>query len=154
MTKKIKFNKGLFVVLFSFAVIGLAVFAPHAHAAIVNCGNSDNGSVADGCKFSDFFSSAVVLVNYLLEGAAVVAVGGVVYGGYLMVTSAGDEAKRKSGKTAVTNSMIGLAIILIAYLLVRSVFTILGFKGGGDPLDKPSDFLTPGAGINIVQPPN
>lgn len=118
-----------------------------AHAAIVNCGNGDSGTPADACKFSDLFSTAAGLINYLLSGAAVVAVGGVVYGGFLMVTSAGNQTKQTEGKKAVTNSLIGLAIILLAFLFVKSIFTILGFKGGSSPLEKPGEFINSGPNL-------
>lgn len=138
MLKKI--NHNTLKLLFACLVVGIALYAPTTHAAIVTCGNQDGGLASDGCHFSDLFASAINLVNYLLSGAAVVAVGGVVYGGYLMVTSAGDSKKTGAGKKAVTNSMIGLAVILAAFLMVKSVFTILGYKNG-NPLDNPSQFI-------------
>lgn len=138
MLKKI--NRKTFKYVLASLVVAVLVYAPMAHAAIVNCGNQDGGLASDGCHFSDLFASAINLINYFLSGAAVVAVGGVVYGGYLMVTSAGDSKKTGAGKKAVTNSMIGLAVILAAFLMVKSVFTILGYKNG-NPLDNPSQFI-------------
>ena len=125
----------------------LFVTANPAHAAIVNCGNNDGGTPAEGCTFKDLFTTAANLVNYLLSGAAVVAVGGVVYGGYLMVTSAGSSSKIETGKKSVTNSMIGLAIILLAFLMVKSLFSILGYNG--NPLENP-DALTKGQGFQLI----
>ncbi len=128
-------------------VVMLFVVANPAHAAIVNCGNNDGGTPAEGCTFKDLFTSAANLVNYLLSGAAVVAVGGVVYGGYLMVTSAGSSSKTETGKKSVTNSMIGLAIILLAFLMVKSLFSILGYNG--NPLENP-DALDKGQGFQLI----
>ncbi len=125
----------------------LFVLASPASAAIVNCGNNDGGTAAEGCTFKDLFTSAANLVNYLLSGAAVVAVGGVVYGGYLMVTSAGNQSKTETGKKAVTNSLIGLAIILLAFLMVKSLFSILGFQG--NPLENPGA-LEKGQGFQLI----
>jgi hypothetical protein len=151
MLKKINW-KTISFVLIALCVV-FVLYAPDASAAIVNCGNDDGGTVADGCKLSDLFTSAANLINYMLSGGAVVATGGVVYGGYLMVTSAGDAKKQGAGKKAVTNSLIGLGIILGAYLLVKTVFSVLGFKGGTDPIDNPVQFTQPGGGIEIAPVP-
>lgn len=128
-------------------VVMFFVLVNPAHAAIVNCGNNDGGTPAEGCTFKDLFTAAANLVNYLLSGAAVVAVGGVVYGGYLMVTSAGSSSNIETGKKSVTNSMIGLAIILLAFLMVKSLFSILGYSG--NPLENP-DALDKGQGFQLI----
>ncbi len=143
------FNWKKFLAGFALVVVALFFSTHIASAAIVNCGNGDSSNIeqANTCSFSDLFSAAISLINYFLEGAAVVAVGGVVYGGYLMVTSAGNASHQESGKKAVTNSMIGLAIILLAFLLVKSVFTILNFKGGS-PIENPNGVLN--GGFNLI----
>lgn len=147
MFKKINWKTLRFVLAAVF--VAIALYAPTAHAAIVNCGNQDGGSPSEGCHFSDLFGSAINLINYFLSGAAVIAVGGVVYGGFLMVTSAGNATKQGAGKKAVTNSLIGLGVILVAFLLIKSVFVILGFKGGANPLENPTQFINGPSG-NLI----
>ena len=122
------------------------------HAALVTCGNGDTGKIGDSCKFGDFFNTAIAFIDYMLAGAAVAAVGGVVWGGGLMVTSAGNQSKVETGKKSVKNSVIGLSIILVAFLLVRSVFTILGFQGGDAPLSNPGGFTDPNSGFQLINP--
>jgi hypothetical protein len=68
-----------FAIFFSSLVLMLSTHV--ASAALVSCGNTDTGTSAGGCKFSDIFDTAVKLIEYMLSGAAVIAVGGVVYGG-------------------------------------------------------------------------
>ncbi len=137
---------GLAVVVFALLPFVVPEFA---HAAIVNCGNEDGGSSANGCKFSDLFNGAITLINYLFSGAAVLAVGGVVWGGFLMVTSAGNSSKQSAGKTAVKNSVIGLVVVLLSFVMVRTVFTVLGYRGGASPLENPQDFID--SGPNLLQ---
>lgn len=146
-----RYQKTIISIVFAFALVTTAaiVTAAPAQAAIVECGNADNASTKTGCRFADLFNAAANLVNYMLSGGAVIAVGGVVYGGYLMVTSAGNAAKQGSGKKAVTNSMIGLAIILVAFLLVKSLFSVLGFKPGTSPIEDLNQ-LQPGQGFNLI----
>lgn len=143
----------LFFGLLTVLLVVLAFFdVSFAQAALVKCGNGDTGEIKDACTFTDFFNTAVELINYLLSGVAVAAVGGVVWGGWLMATSNGSDSKVKSGKTAVTNSVIGLSIVLAAFLLVRSVFVILGFQGGDAPITNPGGFTNSGSGFQLFNP--
>lgn len=123
-----------------------------ASAALVSCGNTDTGTSAGGCKFSDIFDTAVKLIEYMLSGAAVIAVGGVVYGGVLMVSSAGSESRSAQGKKAVTNSLIGLAIILLALVIVRTLFSVLGFDNGEQVLKQPGQFINNNSGQILPVP--
>lgn len=127
--------------------------APHAHAALVTCGNETTGDATTGCKLGDLFSTAARLVNYLFSGAAVVATGGVVYGGFLMVTSAGNPTGQAAGKKAVTNSLIGLAVILVSYVLVQTVFVLVGYSQGSTILKDPGSFTDPNNHSNdLIKP--
>lgn len=127
--------------------------APHAQAALVSCGNETTGDPANGCKLGDLFGTAARLINYLFSGAAVVATGGVVYGGFLMVTSAGNPSGQTAGKKAVTNSLIGLAVILISYVLVQTIFVVAGYSQGGDILKDPGSFTDPNNRSNdLIKP--
>ena len=44
-----------------------------------------------------------------------------VYGGFLILTSAGDEEKMSKGRSVITNGVIGLIIILSAYSIASFV---------------------------------
>jgi hypothetical protein len=130
-----------------------AYSAPQAKAALVTCGNETTGDASSGCKLADLFSTAARLINYLFSGAAVVATGGVVYGGFLMVTSAGNPSGQAAGKKAVTNSLIGLAVILISFVLVQTVFVIVGYSQGGSILNDPGSFTDPNNRSNdLIKP--
>jgi hypothetical protein len=48
------------------------------------------------------------------------------YAGFLMVTSAGDEAKYKKGMDILKRAGIGLIIIGLAWLIVSVVFWLIG----------------------------
>jgi hypothetical protein len=49
-----------------------------------------------------------------------------VYGGFMMLTSAGDEQKVNSGKQAITWATIGLIVIFGAYAILSALFAALG----------------------------
>jgi hypothetical protein len=48
------------------------------------------------------------------------------YGGFLMVTAAGDETKHKKGLTVLKQAGIGLAIIGLSWLIVSVIFRLIG----------------------------
>lgn len=131
----------------------ISQITPKAQAALVTCGNETTGDAASGCKLGDLFSTAARLVNYLFSGAAVVATGGVVYGGFLMVTSAGNPSGQAAGKKAVTNSLIGLAVILVSFVLVQTIFVVVGYSQGGAILKDPGSFTDPNNHSNdLIKP--
>lgn len=149
MTKRNYFQFSFFALM----IIGVFWFSyGSAQAGLVDCGNATTGSSASGCTFSDLFETALKLIEYLLSAAAVIAVGGVVYGGVLMVTSAGNEGRSTAGKKAVTNSLIGLAVILMAFLIVRTLFTVLGFNKTDELLNNPGQFIQPQNNGSLITP--
>jgi len=48
-----------------------------------------------------------------------------VYGGYLFLTSGGEEAKITKGKKVIFTSILGVVVISLAYSLTKFVFTSL-----------------------------
>lgn len=68
----------------------------------------------------------------------------IIYGGYLYMTAGGNQEQIASAKKVLTNSGVGLIIILSAYSIVLLVMRMLGIGGGtatdlGDILGGPSD---------------
>ena len=50
----------------------------------------------------------------------------IIYGGFVWMTSAGNEAKVLKAKKVLTNAVIGLIIIMSAYAITSFVFSALG----------------------------
>jgi hypothetical protein len=66
-----------------------------------------------------------LIINWALYIAAILAVIFIIYGGFLYITSAGDTAQSGKGRTALTNALIGLAIVILSYLIVQIVYNFL-----------------------------
>ncbi|MEK9152812.1 MAG: hypothetical protein AAB692_05610, partial [Patescibacteria group bacterium] len=49
-----------------------------------------------------------------------------VYGGFLWLTSAGNEEQVTKGKNVFTWSTIGLVVIFMAYAIVSALFKVVG----------------------------
>ncbi|MDR0650125.1 MAG: pilin [Candidatus Peribacteria bacterium] len=65
-------------------------------------------------------------INWVLGMLATIALVICLYAGFLMVTSAGDEAKYKKGMDILKKAGIGLIIIGLAWLIVSVVFWLIG----------------------------
>ncbi len=46
-------------------------------------------------------------------------------GAFWMVINAGKEERAKQGRTIMTNAFIGLAIVLLSYAIIRTIFYII-----------------------------
>jgi Type IV secretion system pilin len=68
----------------------------------------------------------VTLINYLLGFLGIVAVAFIIYGGVLLVTSAGNEEAVGKAKKIVTYAAIGFVIIALSYTIVTFVTSALG----------------------------
>lgn len=84
---------------------------------------SDQGR---SCGFNDF----IVLINNIIKYIIVliIPIMAIVfaYAGFLFLTSGGDSAKRTKAKKAMTSAIIGIVIILSAWLIVRTIVRALG----------------------------
>jgi len=61
------------------------------------------------------------IVNVVLIVIGILAVFYLVYGGVMYVTSGGDSEKASKGRTAITNAIIGIVIIMVSLLLYNYV---------------------------------
>ena len=63
----------------------------------------------------------VKIIQILLAVAFLISVLFLVYGGFQYVFSAGSDDKAKAGRKTVLNSLIGIAIIILSYVIVQIV---------------------------------
>jgi hypothetical protein len=68
-------------------------------------------------------TAAVSLVRLLMTFLGIIAVVIILYGGFVWLTAAGNEDKVASAKKIIAAGVIGLIIILAAFLIVNFVIT-------------------------------
>jgi len=68
-----------------------------------------------------FRSAITQLINYILFFLGLVATIMIIYGGFLYVTSGGDDAGAEKGKKILMYAAIGLIVVLISYALVNTL---------------------------------
>jgi hypothetical protein len=92
------------------------------------CGNF----VFGGCTSVEALINAIT--NSFFAVVWVVAILFFVYGGLLWITSAGDKVKAETAKTALTNGIIGLVVVLGVNVFVNIIGQLFA---GGDSFTKP-----------------
>ena len=130
----------------------LGMFALAGVAVLPNYASADSGGVTtvgdhswDNPQWNDMITgkaqaggqlltSLKKTINWLLGILATVAVVICLYGGFLMVTSAGDEKKYGKGLTVLKYAAIGLAIIGLSWIIVSAVFWFVNLQWGGQDM--------------------
>lgn len=66
-------------------------------------------------------SNVSMLINVFASVMGFLAVGMIIYGGFMLLTAQGDPARIKRGKDVVLYSVIGLILVVLAYATVSFV---------------------------------
>jgi hypothetical protein len=69
-------------------------------------------------------------INYALWFVSLIAFAMLIWWGYKMVASGGDEEAYKEGIQILKNAAIGIAFIAISWFLVTFIFAAIGFVTG------------------------
>ncbi|MES2214254.1 MAG: hypothetical protein V4465_02585 [Patescibacteria group bacterium] len=103
-------------------LILLMVFVP-----VLAFGANTNLIPCDGpsCSFNDLISLAEAVINNLIIYATILTVAILVYAGFTLVTSGGDEGALKKAKGMFWSVVKGYVWILIAWVLVYTIMNAL-----------------------------
>ena len=66
-------------------------------------------------------SNVSMLINVFASVMGFLAVGMIIYGGFMLLTAQGDPARIKRGKDVVLYSVIGVILVMLAYAIVNFV---------------------------------
>lgn len=116
---------GLFLLAGSFGVAP-AVHAAQSSASSQVCAGitSATGDTCDGTDAANKTNSLVnTLINVLSWIIAVISVFMIMFGGFKMITSAGDSSKVASGRQTIIYALIGLIIVALAQTIVKFVLS-------------------------------
>ena len=119
-----KKKEKLLISLFVFSMLILPVVSRAAR--LVPCDNSANNP----CDFGQLMNMIYLVIRFVLFNLAMpIAAVMFFYAGFELVTSGGSEGKREMAKNIFTNTAIGLAIAVAAFLIVRAILSILSSEG-------------------------
>ncbi len=121
------------LLLASFLAIFLYFILPQVGLAQV--ANPNRFGLADaasiGLPQNDLKVAIVRIVQILLGFLGIIAVIMILYGGFVWMTSGGDPAKIEKAKKILINTVIGIIIILSAYIITAFIIMALMGAGGG-----------------------
>lgn len=80
---------------------------------------------------SDLSAIISILIQTILGFLGIIFLVLTIMAGFKWMTAQGNEDTVKKAKTSLTNSIIGLLIVLAAYAITYSVFTYLPFTSNG-----------------------
>lgn len=84
--------------------------------------SQDIGQLPEYCNVESVYKK---IINIALYAIGIVSVIVIIYGGYVYMTSGGNEEQRKRGRLILTWAIIGLIIVLAASALVNAVVTFV-----------------------------
>lgn len=87
--------------------------------------------VGDGLVGGGLREKIVKVTNRVISLVALVAIGGIVFGGFHMVTAFGDDEKHKRGKDALKWSIIGFVLALVSFPLVNATVNLFYSASSG-----------------------
>lgn len=98
-------------------------------SGLIPCGNSSNPG--DACTVCDFFVMAQGLMQWGLGLLFILAGAGFFISGILYIVSAGNSGMMTKAKGYLKLCVMGVAIVLLAWLMVNTTMWILGAKRTG-----------------------
>jgi len=114
-------------ILVLFLIIAIAM-PYHAFAfQLVPCGTS----TTQPCTFIHLVTLLIRMINYLISVAAIIAMYQVLSSGFAMVTALGDPEKIQGAKTGISNAIVGLLMIIMAFVFVNLLVNYIFSRSGG-----------------------
>ena len=110
------------LVVFSILALPLLSFA----GGLIPC----DGSTASPCDFNALMKLIDNVIQFILFKLALpVAALMFFYAGFKLVTSGGSTEARGKAKSIFTSTVFGLVIAVGAWIIVKTILTILGYDG-------------------------
>ena len=91
-----------------------------ANAQIVQCGGPNQPE----CGKEQFFMLFNTLVEFGLSIVVFLVAIAIAFGGFLILTSGGNQEKVTRGRKAITAAIVGAIIVFSAWLIVNTIITI------------------------------
>lgn len=130
--------------------VGLLSFTPQVSQGrgLVPCGGyaDDQGTREKPCTFLDIFALIARVTNWLIAMSGIYAIYNIISNGFWLVLSQGNEESITTHKKGVTNAILGLCLVMIAFMIINFVINAIlvsGMKGFKLDLTNPTCYLSP-----------
>lgn len=111
----------------AYGATSAALIAPAV--AFAQWGEGIGEAESAGTPGGSIFEIIKGIMNWLLVLVGVIAIIGFVISGIMYLTAAGDEGRIETAKKAMINSIIGVIVALLGFVIVQAVDTMLGGTG-------------------------
>ena len=120
--KKINFIKVAEIIL-AISLTFAPLFAAHAQLSKdFRCDSSTGLNCSAGTNVNALIKT---VINWLLGISFGIAVLFLIIGGFWYITSAGNEETAEKGRTTAINAIIGIVIIVLAYVIINVVANLV-----------------------------
>lgn len=148
MKRIAKIKLTLFALLFTFTLIASPHFAFAANDVKTGLGQISTAfpSVSGLNENSTIGDVFVYVIKIALAIAFAVAVVFVIYGGYLYITSGGNEEQATTGRRTVTYAVIGIIIIILSFVIISVIAnTVQSGSVGSNSVSNTADLCPDGS---------
>jgi hypothetical protein len=147
-----RFAQAVTVLVFSVVLLATAGSTAHAAGIVVCGGGTGELSAAqavskastdpamkaaqanfqtNSCQLSDVFKEAALVANGLIALSSAVALVFIVWAGFNLILFSDNEKQLGEAEEHMKNAIIGLVIVLLAFLVINGIFSVLAVKIGG-----------------------
>jgi hypothetical protein len=134
MFTKILKNKKIIILIFLFSLfLSLNNIAPVSAALDIGMERVKNIELAE--SDTDPRDIIINIVKYFMTFLGIVAVCMILYGGYIWMTAVGNEDKVSKAKQIIVAGLIGMIIILSAYVIVDFILDTSSTLLNGEEID-------------------
>lgn len=86
----------------------------------------DEGVFSPAGLFENFGQLATTIITILVSFAGALSIIFIIIAGFKFITSSGDEKKLASASSTLTYAIIGLAVTILAFVILRVVQRFIG----------------------------
>lgn len=146
------------VIFIALSLLSVPFFA--SARGLVPCGGylDDAGMQREPvCDVRYMFILIATVTNWLISTAGIYAVYQIIFGGFSLVITMGNEENIAKHKKTITNAVIGFVFVMIAFIIVNTTLNgiLLGLSDPKDKmyidLTKPLCYLNPSASECIIK---
>ncbi len=120
-------------ILISLSVFLMLIMPVFSFAAgLVPCGTNNPATPGTNhpCEFKDVMTLINTIIKFILFDLVIpIAAVMFAYAGFKLVTSGGSSEARGQAKNIFSNAVFGLVIAAGAWLIVRTLLSVLGYNG-------------------------
>ncbi len=113
----------------SFVLLAVLLAVPQVAFGQFNIGEIQNNAAGFGVSTSTPTGILTNIINYALAIIGFLGVLGFIISGIMYLVSAGDESQAEKAKGYMVNSIIGVIIALLGYVVMAAISTLLGAGG-------------------------